>query len=124
MNEKPATNGTEPRRLTGGLFASGSIVSGLAALIGASCCVLPIFLVQAGVSTALVAQLGIFVQARSYLMAVTVVLLILGFIAAFWGWRRPRSRVLVQLAVATLLVLSAYSFPYFEGQLMDWVRGR
>lgn len=106
------------------MFAGGGIVTGLAALIGASCCVLPILLVQAGVSTALVAHLAIFAQAKPYLLALTAVLILAGFVAAFWGGRRPRPRVLVLLVLAALLVAGAYSMPFYERELLDWVRGR
>jgi mercuric ion transport protein len=115
---------TEAHRPSGGLFAGGGVVTGLAALVGASCCVLPILLVQAGVSTALVAQLGIFAQAKPYLLALTAILIGAGFVAAFRGGRRPRPRVLVLLIVAALLVAGAYSMPFYERELLDWVRGR
>jgi mercuric ion transport protein len=115
---------TETKRPSGGLFAGGGVATGLAALIGASCCVLPILLVQAGVSTALVAHLGIFAQAKPYLLALTAILVLAGFVAAFWGGRRPRPRVLVLLVVAAFLVVSAYSMPFYERELLDWVRGR
>lgn len=115
---------TEARRPSGGLYAGGGIVTGLAALIGASCCVLPILLVQAGVSTALVAHLGIFAQARPYLLGLTAIFIVSGFVAAFWGGRRPRPRVLVLLVVAALLVTGAYALPLYERELLDWVRGQ
>lgn len=113
----------EPGR-AGGLFAGGGIITGLAALIGASCCVLPILLVQAGVSTALVAHLGIFARAKPYLLAATTLLVFAGFVATFWGGRRPRPLVLAFLIVATALVMGAYAMPYYERELLDWMRGR
>ncbi len=109
---------------SGDLFAGGGIVTGLAALIGASCCVLPILLVQAGVSTALVAHLGVFAQAKRYLLVLTAVLILAGFVAAFWGGRRPRPRVLVLLIIAALLVAGAYAMPLYERELLDWVSAR
>lgn len=115
---------TETKPRSGALFASGGIITGLASLIGASCCVLPVLLVQAGVSTALVAHLGVFARAKPYLLAVTAVLVLAGFVAAFWGGRRPRPRVLILLVVAALLVLGAYAMPFYERELLDWVRGR
>jgi len=71
----------------GSVLAGGGAVAGLAALIGASCCVLPILLVQLGVSTALVAQLGFFADAKPYLLPAAAVLLVVGFVVAFWGGR-------------------------------------
>jgi mercuric ion transport protein len=113
---------SKPR--AGALFASGGIVTGLGALIGASCCVLPILLVQAGVSTALVAHLGVFARAKPYLLAVTAALVVAGSIAVFWGGRRPRPRVLILLGAAALLVLGSYAMPYYERDLLVWLRGR
>lgn len=115
---------TGATRPTGRLFAGGGIVTGLAALIGASCCVLPILLVQAGVSTALVAHLGIFARAKPYLLALTAILVLAGFVAAFWGGRSPRPSVLALLVVAALLTAGAYTMPYFERNLLDLVRER
>lgn len=111
-------------RASGGLFACGGVVTGLASLIGASCCVLPILLVQAGVSTALVAHLGIFAQAKPYLLALTAMLVLTGFVAAFWGGRRPRPMVVVILVIASLLVIGAYAMPQYENLLLGWVRGK
>ena len=73
---------------TAGLFAGGSLITGLAAMIGASCCVLPFLLVQAGLSTALVAHLGVLASAKPYLLAVTAVL-ILAAVAAMPTVTRP-----------------------------------
>jgi mercuric ion transport protein len=115
---------TETKARSGALFAGGGIITGLASLIGASCCVLPVLLVQAGVSTALVAHLGVFARAKPYLLAVTAALVLAGFVAAFWGGRRPRPRVLILLVVAALLVAGAYAMPFYERELLDWVRGR
>jgi mercuric ion transport protein len=114
----------ETKHPSGGLFAGGGVVTGLAGLIGASCCVLPILLVQAGVSTALVAHLGIFARAKPYLLALTAILVMAGFVTAFWSGRRPRPRVLVLLIAAALLVAGAYSLPFYEQELLDLVRSR
>lgn len=114
---------TEAPPRAGGLLAGGGLVTGLGALVGASCCVLPIVLVQAGVSTALVAHLGIFAQAKPYLLAVTALLVLAGFVVAFWRGRRPRPSVLLLLIGAALLVVAAYVMPSFEHGLLRWVRG-
>ncbi|KAF0180745.1 MAG: hypothetical protein FD160_1707 [Caulobacteraceae bacterium] len=109
---------------TAGLFAGGSLITGLAAMIGASCCVLPILLVQAGLSTALVAHLGVLASAKPYLLATTAALILAGFVAAFWGGRRPRPMVVVILVIAALLVIGAYVMPQYENLLLEWVRGK
>jgi mercuric ion transport protein len=112
-----------PNRL-GGLFAGGGLLTGFAALVGASCCVLPILLVQIGVSAALVAQLAIFAQAKPYLLAATGMLIAGGFVAAYWAGGRPRTRVLVLLIAAATLVVAAYVMPHVEGDILRWMRPR
>jgi hypothetical protein len=83
--EKKIEKAIDTPRSLGGYLAGGGLISGLAALLGASCCVLPILLVQIGVSTALVAHLAIFAQAKPYLLALTAALILAGFVAAFLG---------------------------------------
>ena len=112
-----------PRRASG-LFTSGGMITELAALIGASCCVLTILLVQAGLSAVLVANLDVFTRSKPHLPALTAVLILAGFVAAFWGGRWPRSLVLVLLIAAALLVVGAYVMPHYERELLDWVGGR
>lgn len=116
-------NSGRPQR-AGGLFAGGGFITGLAALIGASCCVLPVLLVQAGVSTALIAHLGVFARAKPYLLAVTALLVLTGFVTAFWGGRQPRPFVLALLIMAAALVIGAYVMPYYERALLDWIDSR
>jgi mercuric ion transport protein len=115
---------TKRRPSPGGALAGGGIVAGLAALIGASCCVLPIVLVQLGVSTALVAQLAVFARAKPYLLATTAGLILAGAIVAFWGGRRPPPMILALLIAGALLVVGAYSLPFYERDILAWVRGR
>lgn len=115
---------TAPLSRPNGIVAGGGLIGGLSALIGASCCVLPILLVQAGVSTALVAHLGVFARAKPYLLATTAVLILAGFIMAFWGGRRPQPVVLILLIGGALLVAGAIAMPHYERELLDWVRGR
>lgn len=113
-----------PSSRAGGILAGGGLIGGLGALVGASCCILPILLVQAGVSTALVAHLGLFARAKPYLLIVTVLLILVGFLMAFWGGRRPRPTVFLLLVGASVAVVVAIGMPHYEGLLLDWVRGR
>jgi len=113
---------TTPTPRTSGIFAGGGLIAGLGALIGASCCVLPILLVQAGVSAALVAHLGLFARAKPYLLVATALLILAGFLAAFWGGRRPRPSVFFLLIGASLVIAVAIAMPYYERELLDWVR--
>lgn len=113
QNQKP--------RKKAGLFASGSALSGLAAFIGASCCVLPLILVNLGVSTALVGKLAFFARAQQYFMGAAVVLLVTAIVAAFWNGRRPSKLVAITLFFATAFVIAAFILPSYEGQLLRWI---
>ena len=104
-----------------GIFAGGSALSGLAAFVGASCCVLPLILINIGVSTALVGKLAFFARAQQYFMGAAVILLVGALIAAFWNGRRPSRRVAITLVLATTFVLAAYIMPFYEGQLLRWI---
>lgn len=105
----------------GGFFAGAGAFSGIAALIGASCCVLPLILVNLGVSTALIGKLAFFARAQPYLMALTALLIAAAFVAAFWKGRRPSRRVLAFLMIAAVFGTAAYIMPYYEGRLVRWV---
>lgn len=111
-------------RNASGILAGGGILTGLSALMGASCCVLPILLVQIGVSTALIAHLAWFAQAKPYLLGFTAVLILVGFIFAFWRGSQPRPLVLVALIGAGILVAGAIALPHYERELVDWIGSR
>lgn len=112
---------TNKRSDKGGVIAGGSILSGLAALVGASCCVLPLILVNLGVSTALVGKLAFFARAQHYFMGGAVVLLIGAVAASFWKGRRPSRRVAIMFGIAVAFILAAYIAPSFEPQILRWV---
>lgn len=117
------SNDTSTRNASG-VLPGGGILAGVGALIGASCCVLPLLLAQIGVSTVVVAHLAWFAQAKPYLLGLTAVLILIGFITAFWGGRRPRPLVLVALVGAAVLVAGAIAMPHYERQLLDWMNAR
>ncbi len=114
-------NSQPPRRGLGGLFAGTGALAGLASLIGASCCVLPLLLAQIGLGTALVSQLSFLAQAKPYLLAATLVLIVAGLVASFWNGRRPRPIVVVMLIGAAALAIAAEILPQYEGQMMRWI---
>jgi len=89
MSSKPQTK--NPSK-SGGIFAGGGALSGLAALIGASCCVLPIVLVNLGLSSALVSNLAFFARAKPFFLGAAVLLIAVSFAAAFWGRGASRRR--------------------------------
>lgn len=107
-----------------GVIAAGGAASGLAALIGASCCVLPLILINLGVSAALVGKLAFFARAQPYFMAATGLLIAAAIIAAFWNGRRPSRRVAAALILASFFVIGAYIMPFYEGALLRWINFR
>ncbi|MEM6415601.1 MAG: hypothetical protein AAF720_13205 [Pseudomonadota bacterium] len=104
----------------GGWFASGGLIASFFAFIGASCCVLPIILVNLGVSTTLVAQLGFFARNQALFQWVTLALLIAATFFAF-GNGRPRMRVIVLLVIGFVLAGIAYVLPSYEREILEWL---
>ena len=104
-----------------GWFAKGGVLTSVFAIVGASCCILPIILVNLGVSSALVSHLGIFTRLRPWLIALSLALIVAGFVFTFRGGRRPNRRTLTVLIIATLLTLCALILPYYEGDLQRWL---
>jgi mercuric ion transport protein len=104
-----------------GLIATGGTLTGMFAVIGASCCILPIILVNLGVSSALVSHLGFFARYRPWFMALTICLVIGGFIYAYRGGRKPSRKVLVFLILAGILAVGSTILPYYEGDIQRWL---
>ena len=59
------------------------ILAALAALAGASCCVLPLLLAIGGIGGAWVAHLGILTPYQPYILAFALDLVIIGWVIAF-----------------------------------------
>lgn len=108
-------------RSPSGLLASGGILASVGGLLGASCCVLPLALVNLGVSSAIVANLGFFVGAQPWFAGAAALLVAAGFVSAFWGGRRPRPRLVVMLGVAAILVAATYLVPAYEQDVLQWI---
>lgn len=70
------------------------LVTGFFALIGASCCVLPLILLNLGVSTAMISNLEFFAVAKPYFLGLTILLIVASFVMAFRNGRRPSGRAL------------------------------
>lgn len=100
------------------LLASGGFLGAISAFIGASCCVLPLLLFQAGVSSAAIAQLGFFARYRGEFLVGSLLLVIAGIIASFWSGKKPRLRTLVTFAFAIVFIILAYNIPYHERELL------
>lgn len=103
-----------------GWFASGGVLASVFAFIGASCCVLPIILVNLGVSSALVARLGFFARNQALFQWVTLALL---GAAVFFAFRngRPSLRVIVLIVIGFALVGVAYVLPSYEREILEWL---
>ena len=107
-----------------GWLAGGSVLGGFLAFLGASCCVLPILLVNLGVSSALVANLGFFARYKSAFMIVAMLLLAGAMVFALRGGRRPKTRFWISVSVAVLLLAGAWILPSYEGELLRWLNLR
>lgn len=119
-SQKTDSPKSPPRR--GGWLASGGALSGLAAFVGASCCVLPIVLVNLGLGSALFAShLAFFARARPWFLGAAAALIAAAVIAAFRGGRRPRPAVAAMLVAATLFTVGAWWFPHIEPQVLRWL---
>lgn len=103
------------------LAGSGSAVTALLAFTGASCCVLPVVLLNLGLSVALVSQLEALVRLKAYFLTAAAILIALGFLGAFWRGRKPRKLVLGLLLVSSGVWVLAYAFPYFEKDILQWL---
>ncbi|MEZ5922505.1 MAG: hypothetical protein R3C60_14320 [Parvularculaceae bacterium] len=122
MNHMTSEDPNKPKtRRKGGWIAGGGALSGLGAFIGASCCVLPLILINLGVSAALVGKFAFFARFQHYFMGAAIILLAVAIVAAFWKGRRPSKRVVIMLALAAALLVAAYVMPFYEPQLLRWV---
>ncbi|GEM_PF-3422232 len=117
-DEQTPENGTALS--ANGLFVSGGALSGLFAFIGASCCVLPLALVNLGVSTALVGNLAFFARYGAWFKWAAFALVLLSFFLAF-RQRRPSAGIIAILLFGAGLTALAFIFPYFEGDILQWM---
>ena len=103
------------------VLAGGGALSAFLAFIGASCCVLPIILVGMGVSSGVVAQLGVFVQLQPWLLGAALALITGSFAAAYRGGRRPRPRTLAFLLVGVVFVALSIGLSLYETEVLQWL---
>jgi len=107
----------EPRHIS--LLSQLGLIAAVAALVGASCCALPLALAWLGLAGAWIANLGIFVTYRPYITGAAVIVIGLGWIIAVR--RRGASRTFVVLALATILVTGAALVSYYETDLTRYL---
>src|SRR5215469_207173 len=117
MQPADAKANTEPRHIN--LLSQLGLVAAVAALVGASCCALPLVLAWLGLAGAWIAHLGIFVAYRPYITATAVVLIGMGWVIA--SRRRAATRTFVVLALATMLVGGAVLVSYYETELTRYL---
>lgn len=107
----------------GGWLASGSVITGFFAFLGASCCVLPIILVNLGASTALVSKLSFFARYQVWFQWITLALLVAATYFAFRNGR-PKVYIIILLELGFLLAIVAYVLPSYEREILKWLNLR
>jgi mercuric ion transport protein len=117
------TDGSD--RTVTALLPGVGLVAAIAALVGASCCVLPLMLAAIGVGGAWIAQLAVFVTYQWYILTLAVLLITISWIAAFVRGSSRRTKLI--LAISTALVAAAFVMPIYEDditqQLLKMMRG-
>jgi mercuric ion transport protein len=107
-----------PRRGANGaasLLSHAGLGASIAALIGASCCALPLLLAWLGLAGAWIAHLGILIVYRPYITAVALAIIAAGWAIAFR--RQARRRTFLVLGLATVVVLAALVATQYEPQI-------
>lgn len=102
-----------------GLVGSG-LLGGIGAFVGASCCVLPIILFNLGVSSAAIAQLGVFARYTDAFLIASLVFIAFGTFWAFRDGRRPSRGAATMLLVSLFLVGTAFILPNYELDLIRY----
>lgn len=101
------------------LLSHVGLVAALAALVGASCCALPLVLASLGLAGAWIANLGIFVVYRPYIIAVALVVIAVGWAIAL---RRQSSRgTFLVLSSGTVIVLAALAVAHYEPEITRYL---
>ncbi len=115
----------KPARVnSSGLLAGGGVLSGLFAFLGASCCILPILLVNLGLGSAIVGNLAVFARFRSWFLVAALALTIASAVIAHRGGRRPRPGFWISAGAALVFVAAARMLPHYEGALLQWLNPR
>lgn len=114
-----ANRGTERGTRSIGVVSQVGLIAAIAALVGASCCALPLALASLGLAGAWLANLGIFVVYRPYVTAFAIIVIALGWAI---GLRRSTSvRTLLVLGVASVLVVAALLIAHYETELTRYL---
>lgn len=102
--------------------APSGAFAGFFALVGSSCCVLPLILINLGMSGAVVSYLGYVGRVRYWFLGLAVLLISLGVFYAFRSGNRPTLKTKIMLSIAVLMVIIALVLPSYEGVIQQWIR--
>lgn len=102
-----------------GVLSQVGLIPAIAALVGASCCALPLSLAWLGLAGAWIANLGIFVVYRPYLTVFAIIVIGLGWVIAVR--RRASPRTLVVLGLASVVVGMALLIAHYETELTRYL---
>ena len=108
-------------KFIGGFFAGGGLIAATFAVVGASCCLLPLVLINLGLSSAVIGNLSLFSAAKPYFTAVSIGLVGLSFFAVYRNGRRPSGAMICLLIIASLFTILASLLPFFEGSIVRWI---
>jgi mercuric ion transport protein len=110
---------TEGRARQIEIVSQVGLIAGIAALVGASCCALPLVLASLGVAGAWIANLEIFVVYRPYVTAFAIIVIGLGWVIA--ARRHAPPRTLVVLGLASVIVGAALLIVQYETELARYL---
>jgi mercuric ion transport protein len=102
-----------------GIVSPLGLIAAIAALVGASCCALPLALAWLGLAGAWIANLEIFVVYRPLITAFAIVVIALGWAIALR--RQASARTLVILGVASVIVGAALLIAHYEPELTHYL---
>jgi mercuric ion transport protein len=91
------------------------LAAAVAALVGASCCALPLALASLGLAGAWIANLGVFVVYRPYITMAALIIILIGWTIAVR--RRAPARTFVVLGIATAVTLTAMVVAQYEPEI-------
>jgi mercuric ion transport protein len=114
-----ASPGTEKGTRHLGVVSQVGLIAAIAALVGASCCALPLALAWLGLAGAWIANLGIFVVYRPCVTVFAVIVIGLGWTIALL--RRAPFRTFIILGVASVLVVAALLIAHYEPELTRYL---
>lgn len=112
--------------------AISSIIASILAVIGASCCVIPLIFLNLGIGGAWLANLAILQPARPYLIAASIIALAAS-IYLFWRGRKSdcgscedapkrNTGTVILILISVLLIGAALIWPQIEPDLVRMLR--